>query len=99
MLRHWVEPLPQRGGVGIHVEPEEAGPRVRWDLDEVADSARAAVDEVVLVGHPVEPAVDPESPPVVRALELAAQQASDLCGHKAIAAVLADVVEDAHRAV
>ena len=94
-----VEPLAQRGRIGIHVEPDEPGPRVGRDLDEVAHPARAAVDEVVLVGHPVEATVDAEPPTVVRTLELPAEQRADLGRDQPVAAVLADVEEHAHRVV
>jgi hypothetical protein len=52
-----------------------------------------AVDEVVLVVHPVEPPIGAEAPAVVGALELAGEQRTDLGGDEPVPAVLAHVVE------
>ena len=99
MVGHGMQPGPQVVARGVHVEPDESGPRVARDLDQVALAARVALGEVVRVGHPGELAVRRELPAVVGALELAGGERAGLRAHEAVAAVLAHVVERAHPAV
>ena len=92
MVRHLAEELEQRFAVGVHVEPDEAGPGVDADLAEAALVVGDAVDEVLLVGHTGQRPVDVERPEVEGALDLLRVAAAQGRA-QAAAAVRADVVE------
>jgi len=95
MIGDRVEPLAQRLGGVVEVEPDEATPGVARDLEQVALAAGRTLQEVVFVGNNGEFADRVEPPPVIGALEVAAGQGSGLGRDQAVPAVLTDVVERA----
>ena len=71
-----VQPGAEVIAFGVHVEPDEARPRVAGDLHQVAFATWRSLREVVLVVHPSEHARGVEPPAVIGALELAVGQAA-----------------------
>jgi hypothetical protein len=70
VLGEGAEEVAQRLGVGVHVHEHPAVPRLAAQVGEADAPGRVALGEVVGVGHPVDPPVEPVRPQVVRALEL-----------------------------